>query len=154
MVNRLLALLTTGLLLALAPLSASRASGPLVLSDPALSATHVAFSHAGQIWTVPREGGRATRIVTGQSANHHPVYSPDGTFDETFLSNFTSINLVDPIARTPGVGSTMIVGQRERRGVACLGVKCHGTQTDGFERLGHVGVHFSRRREIPGHNTQ
>ena len=41
------------------------------------------------------------------------VYSPDGTFDETFLSNFTSINLVDPIARTPGVGSTMIVGQRD-----------------------------------------
>jgi HAE1 family hydrophobic/amphiphilic exporter-1/multidrug efflux pump len=41
------------------------------------------------------------------------VFSPDSTFDETFLSNFTSINLVDPIARTPGVGSTMIVGQRD-----------------------------------------
>src|SRR6185436_7511753 len=41
------------------------------------------------------------------------VYSPDSTFDETFLSNFTSINLVDPIARTPGVGSTMIIGQRD-----------------------------------------
>ncbi len=41
------------------------------------------------------------------------VYSPDRTFDDTFLSNFTSINLVDPIARIPGVGSTMIVGQRD-----------------------------------------
>jgi HAE1 family hydrophobic/amphiphilic exporter-1/multidrug efflux pump len=41
------------------------------------------------------------------------VYSPDGAFDDTFLSNYTSINLVDPIARTPGVGSTMIVGQRD-----------------------------------------
>ena len=41
------------------------------------------------------------------------VYSPDKTFDDTFLSNFTSINLVDPIARIPGVGSTMIVGQRD-----------------------------------------
>ncbi len=41
------------------------------------------------------------------------IYSPDSTFDETFLSNFTSINLVDPIARTAGVGSTMIVGQRD-----------------------------------------
>src|SRR4051794_16421871 len=41
------------------------------------------------------------------------VYSPDSTFDDTFLSNFTSINLVDPIARIPGVGSTMIVGQRD-----------------------------------------
>jgi hydrophobe/amphiphile efflux-1 (HAE1) family protein len=41
------------------------------------------------------------------------VYSPDSSFDDTFLSNYTSINLVDPIARTPGVGSTMIVGQRD-----------------------------------------
>ncbi len=41
------------------------------------------------------------------------VYSPNSAYDETFLSNFTSINLVDPIARTPGVGSTMIVGQRD-----------------------------------------
>jgi HAE1 family hydrophobic/amphiphilic exporter-1/multidrug efflux pump len=41
------------------------------------------------------------------------VYSPDRTYDETFLSNFASINLVDAIARTPGVGSTMIVGQRD-----------------------------------------
>src|SRR4249919_630346 len=41
------------------------------------------------------------------------IYSPDSTFDETFLSNYTSINLVDPIARTTGVGSTMIVGQRD-----------------------------------------
>ena len=41
------------------------------------------------------------------------VYSPNSTFDDTFLSNFTSINLVDPIARIPGVGSTMIVGQRD-----------------------------------------
>ena len=41
------------------------------------------------------------------------IYSPDNTFDDTFLSNYTSINLVDPIARIPGVGSTMIVGQRD-----------------------------------------
>ena len=41
------------------------------------------------------------------------IFSPDKTFDDTFLSNFTSINLVDPIARIPGVGSTMIVGQRD-----------------------------------------
>src|SRR6516164_10260951 len=41
------------------------------------------------------------------------IYSPDSTYDDTFLSNYTSINLVDPIARIPGVGSTMIVGQRD-----------------------------------------
>lgn len=41
------------------------------------------------------------------------LYSPDKTYDETFLSNYASINLVDAIARTSGVGSTMIVGQRD-----------------------------------------
>src|SRR4051794_6745219 len=41
------------------------------------------------------------------------IFSPDSTYDDTFLSNYTSINLVDPIARIPGVGSTMIVGQRD-----------------------------------------
>ena len=41
------------------------------------------------------------------------VYSPDDSYDELYLSNYTSLNLVDPIARTKGVGSTMIVGQRD-----------------------------------------
>ncbi len=41
------------------------------------------------------------------------IYAPDGRYDDTYLSNYTSLNLVDPIARTKGVGSTMIVGQRD-----------------------------------------
>jgi HAE1 family hydrophobic/amphiphilic exporter-1/multidrug efflux pump len=41
------------------------------------------------------------------------LYSPDGSYDSVFLSNYASLNLVDPIARTNGVGSTMIVGQRD-----------------------------------------
>jgi HAE1 family hydrophobic/amphiphilic exporter-1/multidrug efflux pump len=41
------------------------------------------------------------------------LHSPDGTYDDLFLSNYASINLVDPLARVPGVGSTMIIGQRD-----------------------------------------
>ncbi len=41
------------------------------------------------------------------------LYSPDNSYDDTFLSNYASLNMVDPIARTKGVGSTMIVGQRD-----------------------------------------
>lgn len=41
------------------------------------------------------------------------LYSPDQSYDDVFLSNYASLNLIDPIARTPGVGSTMIVGQRD-----------------------------------------
>ena len=70
--------LPLGLVLIIAASTGALAAPPLVLTDPALSAQQIAFTHAGQIWTVPREGGRATRLVTGQSANGHPVYSPDG----------------------------------------------------------------------------
>ncbi len=41
------------------------------------------------------------------------LYSPDDSYDELFLSNYTSLNIVDAVARTKGVGSTMIVGQRD-----------------------------------------
>ncbi|MBK9168439.1 MAG: multidrug efflux RND transporter permease subunit [Bryobacterales bacterium] len=41
------------------------------------------------------------------------VYSPDGSYDDTFLSNYATINLVDAITRTPGVGRTNIGGQRD-----------------------------------------
>jgi hydrophobe/amphiphile efflux-1 (HAE1) family protein len=41
------------------------------------------------------------------------IFSEGDAYDDVFLSNYTSLNLVDPIARTKGVGSTMIVGQRD-----------------------------------------
>jgi HAE1 family hydrophobic/amphiphilic exporter-1/multidrug efflux pump len=41
------------------------------------------------------------------------LFSPDKTYDDIYLSNYASINIVDAVARTPGVGSTMIVGQRD-----------------------------------------
>jgi tricorn protease len=81
----------------LAPTALWAATPPLVLQNPTLSATHIAFAHAGQIWTVPREGGRATRLVTGQSSNDHPVYSPDGrtiAYAGTYNGN-TDVYLVD-----------------------------------------------------------
>jgi HAE1 family hydrophobic/amphiphilic exporter-1/multidrug efflux pump len=65
---------------------------------------------------LPKEAVAAGISVKKQSPDMLLVislYSPDNTFDETFLSNYASINLVDAIARTPGVGSTMIVGQRD-----------------------------------------
>ncbi len=41
------------------------------------------------------------------------VFSPDNSYDDVFLSNYTSINIVDAVARTRGVGSTQLVGQRD-----------------------------------------
>ena len=53
--------------------------GPLLLQNPALSKTDIAFNFAGEIWTVPREGGTAHRIVSGQLRNGRPIFSPDGS---------------------------------------------------------------------------
>lgn len=52
---------------------------PLLLQSPSLSKTEIAFAYAGEIWTVPREGGVARRLVTGQLENARPIFSPDGT---------------------------------------------------------------------------
>jgi tricorn protease len=44
-----------------------------------MSATQIAFEYGGEIWTVPREGGVAQRLVTGQYVDFRPVFSPDGS---------------------------------------------------------------------------
>lgn len=35
----------------------AHASGPLLMQTPTLSKTHIAFSYAGDLWLVAREGG-------------------------------------------------------------------------------------------------
>ncbi len=52
---------------------------PLLTQTPSLSRTHIAFTFAGEIWTVPREGGEARRLVSGLGMAMGPVFSPAGT---------------------------------------------------------------------------
>ena len=67
-----LALLTT--------VSALAQSGqPLLLQKPTLSKTHITFVYAGDLWTVPREGGEAIRLTTAPGTETNPVFSPDGS---------------------------------------------------------------------------
>jgi tricorn protease len=55
------------------------AGPPLLLQHPSLSRSLIAFDYAGEIWTVPRDGGTATAIVIGQQRNTAPIFSPDGS---------------------------------------------------------------------------
>ncbi|MCP4578895.1 MAG: multidrug efflux RND transporter permease subunit [Deltaproteobacteria bacterium] len=41
------------------------------------------------------------------------LYSPDQTFDDLFLSNYASINIVDTLKRLPGVGDVQIFGEKK-----------------------------------------
>jgi tricorn protease len=51
---------------------------PYVFRSPALSATQIVFSFAGDLWSVPRAGGEAIRLTTGAGIEIGPVFSPDG----------------------------------------------------------------------------
>ena len=54
------------------------AETPLLAQQPALSATQIVFVVAGDLWSVPREGGDAKRLTTGVGVEASPSFSPDG----------------------------------------------------------------------------
>lgn len=49
-----------------------------LLQMPTLSHELIAFGYAGDLWTVPRTGGRATRLTVGVGLESAPIFSPDG----------------------------------------------------------------------------
>jgi tricorn protease len=50
----------------------------LLAQQPALSATDIVFVFAGDLWSVPRQGGAATRLTAGSGVESNPSFSPDG----------------------------------------------------------------------------
>lgn len=65
-------------ILLLACAVSAQTNGPLLLQKPTLSKTHIAFSYAGDLWLVPREGGEAHLLTSGDGTKTDPVFSPDG----------------------------------------------------------------------------
>jgi tricorn protease len=57
---------------------AQPSSPPRLLQQPAISHGLIAFSYAGDVWTVPQGGGKAMRLTTGIGVERAPVFSPDG----------------------------------------------------------------------------
>jgi tricorn protease len=55
------------------------ADAPLLLQKPALSRTHIVFVYAGDLWSVPREGGDAIRLTVSPGFESNPKFSPDGS---------------------------------------------------------------------------
>ncbi len=52
---------------------------PSIFQRPALSRDLIVFGYAGDLWSVPRAGGRAARLTTGVGIETAPVFSPDGS---------------------------------------------------------------------------
>ena len=57
----------------------AQSQGPLLLENPTLSRTKIAFSFAGDIWVVDRSGGTAQRLTTSPAREVYPTFSPDGS---------------------------------------------------------------------------
>ncbi len=69
--------------LSLAALSAP-AAGPDIhdtrlLSEPAISATRIAFIYAGDLWTCDLGGGNVRRLTSDIGLESSPAFSPDGS---------------------------------------------------------------------------
>jgi hypothetical protein len=60
-------------------LAFAETTGPLLLRNPGVSSTEITFAFAGDIWTVPRDGGAAKRLTTGPGVEADPEFSPDGS---------------------------------------------------------------------------
>ena len=66
-------------ILAIGPAATRATTKPHIFQHPALSRDSIVFGYAGDLWSVPREGGRATRLTTGVGIETAPVISPDGS---------------------------------------------------------------------------
>jgi HAE1 family hydrophobic/amphiphilic exporter-1/multidrug efflux pump len=65
---------------------------------------------------LPEEVRRNGVTVQKRSSNFIEIItltSPDGRRDQVFLSNYASLNLVEPLKRVPGVGEVLVFGARD-----------------------------------------
>ena len=66
---------TTALLATPTP---THAQGTRFLRQPDVSATHIVFTHANDLWKVGRDGGDAVRLTSSEGAETDAAFSPDG----------------------------------------------------------------------------
>jgi tricorn protease len=73
-----------------------------MLQFPDVSKTHIAFSYAGDLWTVPKEGGTATKLSSPKGQEIFPKFSPDGS-QIAFSGNYNGNTDIFVIPTTGGI---------------------------------------------------
>jgi tricorn protease len=98
--NMRIALLLLGLIAGHAAIGADD-DRTLLLRQPALSADHLAFVYAGDIWIAGRDGNQPRRLTSSAADEGRPVFSPDGS-QIAFVANFEGNDDVYVIAADGG----------------------------------------------------
>jgi hydrophobe/amphiphile efflux-1 (HAE1) family protein len=85
-------------------------------TDVDRAATNVQNRVNGVVASLPAEVARAgvtVNKVASDTLMVLAVYSPESSYDDLFISNYVTINLMDRLSRAAGVGGTQIAGQRD-----------------------------------------
>jgi multidrug efflux pump len=100
--------------------SASGADGSYILTvtfalgtDPDINTVNVQNRASLAIPQLPGEVSRSGLSIRKKSAallQVINVYSPNNTYDAIYLSNYATINIIDPLARIKGVGQATLFG--------------------------------------------
>ena len=56
------------------------AQGTMLLRQPTISQTHIAFVYANDLWIVGKDGGEARRLTSNEGQESLPHFSPDGKY--------------------------------------------------------------------------
>jgi len=104
--KRYMSLVVTAIVLSLAPL-ARTTGGPDVtdtkmLTQPAVSADHVAFIYAADLWVADLDGKNVRRITGDLGRESNPAFSPDGSLI-AFSAQYEGNTDVYVVAATGGV---------------------------------------------------
>lgn len=70
--------MTKSLVALLLVATAAWPQGRTLFRAPSVSKTHIVFAYAGDLWTVPRTGGEASRLTSAPGTEGVPIFSPDG----------------------------------------------------------------------------
>src|SRR5437667_307252 len=115
-----------------AALCLAESEKPILFRKPTVSRTQIVFSYAGDLWTVAREGGNATRLTAAPGVETDPLFSPDGS-QIAFTGQYDGNTDVYTVSAAGGVPRRP---DRAHLGRQSLGFACRdGSTAKQFQRL-------------------
>src|SRR6185369_5045806 len=102
---RIISIVSICFSIATATLAQQAGEPPLLIGRVSVNQSHIAFTYAGKIWLIGRNGGTARRLTNTPNEETNPVFSPDGQRLAFSQSNGNDWDVF--VARTDGSGEPM-----------------------------------------------